>query len=301
VRLLAGIMAVAALAAPHVRFPRDHYGHRAGIEWWYFTAYVHGSDGRRYSVFFTLFKRGAFALPVSQVVDLGNGAIVGHTENLVPAQIGSDRLDFASRVGDLSYDAASNTWTVAAGKQSFHLHFTARPDKPYVAHGGGSGTIRQGSDSSRYYSSTRMSVEGVVRNAFAFSGKAWFDHQWGNFESTPSALHWDWFSCRFDDRTELMLYRFRDGHETGTAVDRAGRGRLVSHFTATPGARVYRAAGRTWPLDWTLTVPSKRLHERLHAIVPDQLFRGALLPTFWEGAVRATGTKRGVCFVEETS
>jgi len=294
-------MAVATLAVPQLHFPRDHYGHRAGIEWWYFTAFVHGSDGHRYSVFFTLFKRGAFALPVSQVVNLDTGAIVGHTENFVPTEIGSDRLDFVSRIGDLAYDPASNTWTVAADKPSFHLRFTARPDKPYVAHGGGSGTIQQGSAISRYYSSTRMSIKGLVRNAFAFSGKAWFDHQWGNFASAPSARHWDWFSCRFDDRTELMLYRFRDGRETGTAVDRAGHGRLVTRFTATPGTHVYRAAGRAWPLDWTLAVPAERLDERLHAIVPDQLFRGALLPTFWEGAVTATGTKSGVCFVEETS
>ena len=38
----------------------------------------------------------------------------------------------------------------------------------------------------------------------------------------------------------------------------------------------------------------------LHAIVPDQLVRGALLPTFWEGASAVTGTKRGHCFVEVT-
>jgi hypothetical protein len=35
--------------------------------------------------------------------------------------------------------------------------------------------------------------------------------------------------------------------------------------------------------------------------VADQLVRGQPLPTFWEGAVTATGTKHGVCFVEETS
>jgi predicted secreted hydrolase len=98
-----------------------------------------------------------------------------------------------------------------------------------------------------------------------------------------------------------MLYRFRDGRETGTAVDRAGHGTLVTRFDATPGRRVYRAAGRSWPLDWTLDVPGEHLHQRLRAIVPDQLFRALLLPTFWEGAATAAGTKSGICFVEETS
>jgi predicted secreted hydrolase len=164
--------------------------------------------------------------------------------------------------------------------------------------------IRQGKAESSYYSATNMSASGTITTAsrtIGLKGAAWFDHQWGGFESDPSALRWDWFSCRFDDRTELMLYRFRDGQMNGTAVDSAGRGRLVTAFTAKPGARVLRAAGRRWPLEWRLDVPAEHLTERLHAIVPDQLFRSAVLPTFWEGAVRATGTKRGVCFVEETS
>lgn len=291
-RLLAGIIAVATLAAPQLRFPRDHEGHHAGIEWWYFTADARGSDGRRYSVFFTLFKRAGFVLPVSQVVDLGSGRIVRHTENLVPATA----LPFASKVAGLRYDAVDDTWIARAGA----LRFSARPQKPYVLHGGGSGVIHQGRALSHYYSATRMTIKGRV-GTVRFTGTAWFDHQWGDFASEPSAQHWDWFSCRFDDRTELMLYRFRDGHETGTAVGRAGRGTLVTSFDAAPGSRVYRAAGRAWPLDWTLRVPSQRLRERLRAVASDQLFRGLLVPTFWEGAATASGTKSGVCFVEETS
>jgi len=84
-------------------------------------------------------------------------------------------------------------------------------------------------------------------------------------------------------------------------VGRDGRGTLVRDFTATPGTRVLEEAGRRWPLDWELRVPSARLTLSLAAIVPDQLVRGQILPTFWEGAATVTGTKRGVCFVEETS
>lgn len=285
-------MVFATLAVPRLHFPRDHYGHRAGIEWWYFTAYVHGSDGHRYSVFFTLFKRAGFVIPVSQVVNLDTGALVRHTENLVPAP----GLPFTSKVAGLRYDAAHDDWIVRAGA----LRFAAHPEEPYVLHGGGIGVIPQGTASSHYYSATRMTITGNVK-AVRFTGTAWFDHQWGDFAADRSALHWDWFSCRFDDLTQVMLYRFRDGRASGTSVDRAGHGRLVNRFTAVPGTRVLRAAGRRWPLDWTIRVPAERLDLRLHAIVPDQLVRGILLPTFWEGAVTATGTKRGICFVEETS
>ncbi len=298
------MMAATTLAVPQIHFPRDHYGHDVGIEWWYVTAYVRGSDGHRYSVFFTTFKRGKLVLPVSQVVNLDTGAKLGHTEIVLPARIGPSALDLRLPLVQLRYEAAANRWLFGASGLHYSLKLSATPTKPYVLHGGGTGSIRQGSAESRYYSATNMTATGTITTgagSIRFSGTAWFDHQWGGFTIDPSALHWDWFSCRFDDRTELMLYRFRDGHSSGTAVDRAGHGRLVSAFSATPGSRVFRARGRGWPLDWRIRVPAERLDERLQAIVPDQLFRGALLPTFWEGAVTATGTKTGVCFVEETS
>ncbi len=298
------LAAGAVAATPTLHFPRDHYGHDAGIEWWYVTAYVVGSDGHHYSVFFTVFKRGSILLPVSQVVNLDTGARVGHTEQAVAFRIGSTALDLRRPTAELAYTAAANTWLFHASDAAYSLTMTAKPQKPYVLHGGGTGVIPQGSAVSRYYSSTRMAAAGTIRrdtHAIHFSGTAWLDHQWGNFTNDPSASHWDWFSCRFADRTELMLYRFRDGHATGTAVDRAGHGRLVTAFTAVPGTRAYRAAGRSWPLDWKVTVPSEHLSVKLRAMVPDQLFRSVLLPTFWEGAVTATGTKSGVCFVEETS
>jgi predicted secreted hydrolase len=304
VRLLAASLAAAAIAVPQLAFPRDHYGHRAGIEWWYFSADVHGSNGHRYAVFFTLFKRAGFLLPVSQVVNLDTGAIVRHTESLVPGTVGSSGLNVAIGADHLRYEPARNAWVVTVRASGYSLAFDARPLEPYVLHGGGTGVIRQGTSTSRYYSAARMSTRGSVKGSgtgFRFQGTAWFDHQWGAFADTPSALRWDWFSCRFDDRTELMLYRFRDGRANGTFVDRTGHGTSVRRFVAAAGPRVLRAKGRSWPLDWKLRVQSPKLELALHAIVPDQLVRGVLLPTFWEGAATVTGTKRGVCFVEETS
>jgi predicted secreted hydrolase len=297
-------VAAGAAAGTSRHFPRDHYGHRAGIEWWYVTAYVHGSDGHRYSVFFTLFKRGSIVLPVSQVIDLDTGARIGHTEIAFPALVAATGLDISAPAARLRYESSTDTWLFHASSLRYALTLNARPEKPYVLHGGGTGVIRQGTAVSAYYSDTRMAAHGTLRSGLRtipFTGTAWLDHQWGDFAVNPSALHWDWFSCRFDDRTEVMLYRFRDGHASGTFVDRSGHGRLVSSFDAVLGTRVLRAAGRRWPLDWTIGVPAERLTLALRAVVPDQLVRGVLLPTFWEGAVTATGTKHGVCFVEETS
>jgi predicted secreted hydrolase len=298
------LAATAASAPPRVHLPRDHFGHDAGIEWWYLTADVRGSNGHRYSVFFTTFKRGGFILPVSQVVDLSSGKVIAHSERAQLASIGSSKLNYSSPAVQLEY-APAKGWIMSAGAGRYTLHVVADPEKPYVLHGGGTGVIRQGPATSAYYSGTRMTTRGSFTDAgsgrrIGFTGEGWLDHQWGNFATVQRALRWDWFSCRFSDRTELMLYRFRDGHHTGTFVNSSGHGTSVGGFVLTPGTRSLDAAGRRWPLDWTIRVVSPPMTLSLRSIVRDQLVRGRLVPTFWEGASTARGTKRGTCFVEET-
>lgn len=303
-------VAVAATAAtvPRVVLPRDHFGHRAGIEWWYVTGVLQGSDGMRYSVFFTLFKRAGFVVPVSQVVNLDTGAVVGHTETVGRATIGGTALNVTLPGAALRY--AAGRWSFSASAAGYALELSASPRKPYVLHGA-TGYIRQSTAGlSAYYSNTRMAAVGSVTTSTGvvrLSGQAWLDHQWGNFASDPAALNWDWFSCRFDDRTELMLYRFRapDGtplarYGSGTFIRSNGTAVATPRFSVTPGQRVFEGAGRRWPLDWQLSLPAQNLELRLVSTVSDQLVRGTVLPTFYEGVADATGSKTGTCFVEQS-
>lgn len=308
--MLASLVATASAAGPRVTLPGDHFGHGAGIEWWYVTGYVRGQDGVRYSVFMTVFKRAGFVLPVSQVVDLDTGTLVGHTETVAKRAVGSSALDVRAPGSRLHYVQRTNTWTFAARQGQYALSLTATPTKPYVLHGRGGYIHQSAAGVSGYYSATRMTARGMITaagKAIPFSGEAWLDHQWGDFANDPRALRWDWYSCRFDDRTELMLYRFlgSDGtplkaYGTGTYVLRNGKARTESFFDVNPGSRVFDAAGRRWPLDWELRVPGEQLDVTLSSIVADQLVRGVVLPTFYEGAATATGSKTGICFVEQS-
>ncbi len=294
-----------------VSFPRDHYGHaRAAIEWWYFTALARDPAGRRYTVFFTLFSSQGGLIPVSQVVDLETGAVLGHTEELAVGKVGGSALDVRAGHTRLRYLRASNTWRFSVSTPGFAVSLTQRPQKPYALHGGGTGLIQQSyGGPSHYYSATSMSATGTLTvggRTLRLTGRSWFDHQWGDYRDDPRAFNWDWFSCRFDDGTELMLYQFRDAvtgaplaaFRSGTAVARNGKATGVRDFSAVPGVRTLDAEGRSWPLDWTLAIPSLGLSESLAAIIPDQLVRNTIVPTFWEGATTATGTRAGTCFVE---
>jgi predicted secreted hydrolase len=302
----------AAATAPRVSLPADHHGHPgAGIEWWYATGTVRGGDGARYSVFFTVFSRAGFVIPVSQVVNLDTGQLVGKTEVLARRTPSASRLDVRATGHRLLYQPQKDTWRFAASGKGYALDLTATPVKPYTLHGGGTGVIAQSAaGASAYYSATRMRATGSITTGgtrVPFTGEAWLDHQWGDFADDPRALNWDWFACRFDDRTELMLYRFRerDGtplarHRSGTFVSRDGPGRSLKAFSVAPGVRVLEAAGRRWPLDWRLSVPALSLRLTLTSVVEDQLVRGVALPTFWEGVATATGSKTGTCFVEQS-
>ena len=82
---------------------------------------------------------------------------------------------------------------------------------------------------SHYYSATRMRATGTLRvggKKVALGGESWFDHQWGSYRDDPRAFDWDWFSCRFDDDTELMLYQFLD-RQTGRPLAGFANGTFV--------------------------------------------------------------------------
>jgi predicted secreted hydrolase len=308
---LALVLAASAVTARQpVVLPRDQAGHpQAGIEWWYFTALVRDKTGDEYSVFFTVFSSRGGLVSVSQVVDLHTGRLVGHTENVGIGLPGTSSLDLAVAGSRLRYVPTSDRWVFAVNSPTFAVTLDQHPLKPYVLHGD-HGLIRQSSAGpSHYYSSTRLSATGslrIGRRNVAVRGQSWFDHQWGDYRDDARAFNWDWFSCRFDDGTELMLYQFLDrlthrplaSYRTGTFVGLEGGAKHLSTFTATAGRKVLVAAGSRWPLDWTVDVPGLELREQVSSLLPDQLVRNSVLPTFWEGAASASGTKHGVCFVE---
>jgi predicted secreted hydrolase len=262
-------------------------------------------------VFFTLFSGFGFVLaPVAQVVNLDTGAVVGHSEGLGLGVVGPWGLDVNVAGSRLRYQPRADTWSFAVSAPGLHVSLSQQPEKPYALHGGGTGVIQQSvAGVSHYYSATRMRASGALRvggRTVAVRGESWFDHQWGDYAFDPRAFNWDWFSCRFDDGSELMGYQFRDratgaplpGLANGTFVDADGNATPLEGFEASHDEQALTAAGRTWPLHWQLHASSPELSETVTALFPDQLVRNSLLPTFWEGVAEATGTHTGPCFVE---
>ncbi|MEZ5102524.1 MAG: lipocalin-like domain-containing protein [Thermoleophilia bacterium] len=326
VSLLVAALVVLALAAPAgaverppgpsgpLSFPRDHQPHFGyGVEWWYTTGIVEAEDGTRYGVLWVLFGATGGAVAVSQVVDLDRDRIVHHSEQISFGGLPPGPLDERS---DDHYVTFTDTgrygrWRVRMDGDESGLDLTLVPTKPYVRHGKG-GIVQQADGGpSAYYSSTRMrargtlTVDGKVKQVRG--GAFWLDRQWGNYDVDPDALRWDWFSCRFANGTELMLYQFvePDGrtpsrYRAGTFVERDGRVRRLGAFTATQlGPSITPpGASASYGYRWRLRVPSLDLRVTLTPLARNQYVDNRIVASFWEGAARATGTSAGKCFVE---
>jgi len=98
-----------------------------------------------------------------------------------------------------------------------------------------------------------------------------------------------------------MLYQLLDpmthsplaADRTATFIGLNGQAEHFSTFAVAAGLKAHLAAGTRWPLDWTVDVPRRELHEPGRLARPGFARSNRVLPTFWEGAASATGTKRG--------
>jgi predicted secreted hydrolase len=62
-----------------------------------------------------------------------------------------------------------------------------------------------------YWSFTQLAANGklILRDQeHQVSGKAWFDKQGGTYTLTSRWTNWEWFSLRFFDGEEIMLFSF---------------------------------------------------------------------------------------------
>jgi len=289
-------------------FPWDHGPHKgAGREWWYFSGMLKDQYGKDYSFCYIIlrFLGLKYCLVVSNIVDLGTGRLVFGEVERCPITIFEKPSDGDWYIGYLG----GRVFVIRIRKPSFSLDLRVRGLKPLVLHGD-SGYINMGGkgETSAYYSYTRMSAEGVMiarGETLELTGDAWMDHQWGSWSA---GSRYDWFSFRFEDTTELMLYRFReeDGRPmaeylTGTYVDRNGNSTVIEDFQANPQDHYWIESDsvKRYPLRWRVKVPSLGIDVSVEALAEDQFFWLDERHLIWEGACRITeGNKKGYCFLE---
>ncbi|MEI6494144.1 MAG: lipocalin family protein, partial [Verrucomicrobiota bacterium] len=176
--------------------------------------------------------------------------------------------------------------------------------KAPVAHGrkGVSEKAEGEGRASHYYSLSRLETKGRIRipgKVFEVAGTSWFDHEWATNQLEAHQKGWDWFSIQLNDATELMLFQIRtdedkqDPHSSGTFVFEDGSDLKIGQagFSLEPLAW-WRSekTGANYPVEWRLTVPALDLDLDIQPRLRQQELDAKPF-TYWEGAIKAAGTR----------
>jgi len=307
-----------------IDLPLDESPHESLVEWWYFTGHLFDQDRNVYGFELTFFLfSNLLRMPVWMIhTGLVNESTGQHEmQSLLetgPPGGAPGELDL-SVAGQHIIRQGNGLYQLngATGSSTFELSLT---DSKGPCYHGGNGVVRMSSltDTSFYYSRTRLGVEGSLftnGQSKSVTGQAWMDHQWGNF--IPFVLAgWDWFSIQLDDGHEIMLFVFRRDNQgtpesidyaTGSITDALGNQSpiLFDDFTLTPmDSWVSPATGGTYPQNWQIEIPRYEIQLSLTTDVPDQEMPNPVW-NYWEGRVEVNGVKggeavQGMGFVELT-
>jgi predicted secreted hydrolase len=312
-------------------FPADHGAHPAfATEWWYFTGNLASGDGHRFGYQLTLFRVGL--APGEAVEDSDwrtNQLYMGHLaisdiaarrhharerfSRAAAGLAGAETAPLRVWLGPWSIRGAPTTLfplTLSAADPQLGLQLTLEAgDRPMVLQGerGLSRKSAQPGNASYYYSFTRLPTRGELRvggETFAVGGDSWFDREWSSSALSPDQAGWDWFALQLDDGRDLMFYRLRDHAGNADPFSRGvlvGTDGLVEHLAAedvtlTPRRLWTSPEGTAYPVEWTLTIPSRAMKLEVRAA-----FDAQEMPTtvrYWEGAVEVDGSHRGRGYLE---
>lgn len=307
------------------QFPADHGNHPDfKTEWWYFTGNLHSDDGKDFGYQLTFFRQGVRepGSPSVQsrfvvndvkfahfaVSEISQGRFL-HFQRLSRGAFGEAGFDQKNRLAwirDWTCErTGQDTFRLAAKEEGVSLALDLASLKKPVVHGreGVSQKAEGEGRASYYYSLSRLQTTGsldVGGKNYKVSGTSWFDHEWATNQLAPHQKGWDWFSLQFQDGTELMIFQIRtedgktDAHSAGTFVFEDGSDLQLGQagFDLEPTAW-WRSekTGANYPVEWRLAVPALDLDLEIKPRFRQQELTANPF-AYWEGAVRASGSRK---------
>ncbi len=292
---------------PRSTMDEEFLCHRNGSEWWYATGILNDENQNLYSFQFTLartrLKGVQIHILMTALTDFQTGK---HYYAQKPIFFGRDVVITAGRValdGVAEMTFSEKELGLEQMDSRYTLSLRMTPAKPRVWHAE-DGILRMGvnepKEKTYYWSYTNLAVSGKLTLAgqpHAVTGKAWFDKQGGTYTLTRRETNWEWFSLRFFDNEEMMLFAFpQDDYYDGTYIEKSGRYHRLNNYRITPLDFV-QASGKKFSFGWK--VECKGVKDEEYTIVPKidgqmNLFYFELLADIKDRA----GDTVGYCFVE---
>ncbi|MBS1796758.1 MAG: carotenoid 1,2-hydratase [Acidobacteria bacterium] len=309
-----------------VELPRDLFAHNnAQTEWWYYTGHGETVSGKRFGFELVFFKRRT-DLDKFSLVPLrlfGNPLYFAHfaitetdekkfryahrksANGFFDYPASASEKHFHLRLGDWSLRESHGAQILRATAANVVFEADLKPLKPPVLNGrGGDGvSYKDEGQASRYFSYTRMEMEGdLIWNGETehFTGSAWMDREFGTWTPTENQKGWDWFSIQLDNDCELMCYQLRNSangvspFSSGTFVNEHGQSEYLMNEDFSIEPTGYWKSPRTnavYPSGWRLKVPKMGLDLTVAPVIENQELdtRGTTMIVYWEGACEVAG------------
>lgn len=300
------------LGIPPRSMEQEFLCHKKRFEWWYATGFMTNESGKLFMWQYTLAALKMFGIKLNllltAVTDLESGR---HYYNQKPIYFGRDVIITPTRVGvDGLAEMTFPAQKTAAGKlgldmsgEGYALKLEIDPVKAPVWHCE-DGLLRMGIDEplakTYYWSYTNLATSGTLvlnGETHKVKGKAWFDRQGGPFNPLDRRQQWEWFSFRFLDNEELMLFSFPHvPYQDGTYIDREGSAKRYNNYSITPLGYT-RAGGNKFSFGWKVQLPGIKDEE--YTVTP--MIDGQLNLFFFELLAEVknrAGKTVGYCVVE---
>ena len=277
----------------HGSFEDEFPPHAKGNGWWYVTGYLRDNDkeDQLYSFQFTQmnlrdvfpFLPPVYALQLAVTnMQTGEHLFEKHFSLAnMPAYANEEAVAFGSR-SLLTRNENGMEFSGKMKNAEMALHFDLGKGASWH---GDNGVLIMGLPDdpvqrTMYYSYTNMPTTGEItfikdngeRTELTVTGKSWFDRQWGPYRLTdPESSFWEWFSLRFFDEEEIMLFSFpQHPYQDGTYIDAAGNTERIENYTYTPTDYV-KVEDSCFSFGWDLTMPGiKEEHYRIEPLIDGQ-------------------------------
>ena len=256
---------------PHASMEEDFLTHKKCSEWWYCTGYLNDETGRMFSFQFTLARLKVFGirfhLLLTALTDFQTGkhyceqktAFFG--KNIITT---ADKTAFGDKA-EITYSknqfASRDRMQLRMKGKNFSVNVDMNAVKPPVWHCD-NGVLQMGvlddlKQTTFYYSYTNLASTGKIVLAdkeYNVKGKSWFDKQGGTYTITNRWVNWEWFSMRFFDGEEVMLFAFpQDNYYDGTFIGKTGDYRRLNDYVIKP-IGFTQAGGYKFSNGWTLSM-----------------------------------------------
>jgi predicted secreted hydrolase len=248
--------------------------HKKSPEWWYATGFLTDEAGKLFTYQFTLGKINVYGLKINilmtAVTDFESGK---HHYAQQTIFFDKDIIITRNRVGvDGATEMTFGTKKLCLNMPGtdYHLTLEMNPVKPAIwqcDHG----SLMMGIEDqwTYYWSYTNLDVSGTLfleGNEHKVTGKGWFNKQGGPYNPLDPRTSWEWFSLRFFDNEEIMLFSFpQDNYQDGTLIEKAGNYRRLNDYSITPVGWT-EAGGYKFSFGWKVFL--KGVKDEEYSIVP---------------------------------